>query len=176
MIENDVNSSLYIQIIQHNANRLKESMYSCLESAVQNKTDFILLQESWIASDNISTISHNAYYCILSSCLSSIRSRVVVYARKNSYFKYCLRTDLTSDADIMILDISSSNIDTFQLINIYNEKDQSAKMIENTLLKEFWKILTLQVKLWLLMISTHIIADEIQKFKVQLELTTWFHD
>jgi len=29
---------------------------------------------------------------------------------------------LTSDSDIIIIDVSSSNINTFQIINIYNEK------------------------------------------------------
>ena len=35
---------------------------------------------------------------------------------------YCQRTDLTSDSDIIILNISGLNIETFQIINIYNEK------------------------------------------------------
>jgi len=35
---------------------------------------------------------------------------------------YCQRIDLTSDSDIIIIDVSSSNINSFQIINIYNEK------------------------------------------------------
>jgi len=46
---------------------------------------------------------------------------------------------LTSDSDIIIIDISSSNINTFQIINIYNEKsldldsDQSNYTVKRSL-------------------------------------------
>lgn len=141
MIEHLDRTSSNIQFIQHNANRRLEHMYSCIETAVQDKVDFVLMQESFINSDNTSTMSHHSFYCILSSCSSDIRPRVAIYARKNSQFNYCLRTDLTSDADIMILDISDLNIDTFQLINIYNERDQTEeteqKYTFDRILKDF---------------------------------------
>src|SRR5204863_4755686 len=73
------------------------------------------------AVDNITIISHAAYYCILSNS-QNIRSRVAIYARKQANLTYCQRTDLISDSDIIIIDVSSSNINTFQIINIYNEK------------------------------------------------------
>jgi hypothetical protein len=114
-----------IKIIQHNVNRNFSCMHSCLESAIQNKIDFVLMQEPALLDDNRTTISHNAYYCILPECSSSKRPRVAIYTRKNSSYQYCVRRDLTSDSDILILDVSGLNINTFQLINIYNQKDQS---------------------------------------------------
>src|SRR4030095_2216478 len=47
---------------------------------------------------------------------------VAIYARKLSNYQFCHKTDLTDNTDIIIMDISGSDIDTFQIINIYNEK------------------------------------------------------
>src|SRR5690625_1421671 len=121
-----------INIIQHNVNRNFSCMHSCLETATRNKVDFVLLQESVLLDDNQTTISHSAYYFILSECSTSKRSRVAIYARKNSLFHYCLRSDLTTDSDILILDVSGLNIDTFHLINIYNQKDQANDDVQSS--------------------------------------------
>ena len=113
-----------ISILQHNTNKSLIIMQSCLEIAIESCIDFILIQEPWIAFDNNITISisHPAYYCILPNSYNNIRPRVAIYARKQSNYQFCHRTDLTDDTDIIIMDISGSDIDTFQIINIYNEK------------------------------------------------------
>src|SRR5947207_8866102 len=97
-----------ISIMQHNTARTSDIMYSCLETAVNQAIDFVLIQESSIRfENNIATIvSHSAYYYILSTCSNNIRSRVVIFTRKLSNYKFCHRTDLTSDSDIIIIDIS----------------------------------------------------------------------
>ena len=98
-------------------------MYSCLEIAIKSSIDFVLIQESWIAFNNnaVFTISHLSYYCILSNTLD-IRPRVAIFARKLVNYQFCYRTDLTSDSDMIIIDVSDEDIETFQVINIYNEK------------------------------------------------------
>jgi hypothetical protein len=53
---------------------------------------------------------------------TKIRPRVTVFARKKSRFQFIKRTNLNSDADMIIVNISGSEIETFQIINIYNEK------------------------------------------------------
>jgi ribonuclease HI len=110
-----------ISILQHNTWRKTHVMHSCLEIAIKSHTDFVLIQEPWIASDNTTTISHAAYYCILPNS-SNTRPRVAIFARKQSKFTFCHRTDLTTDSDIIIIDVSEPDIETFQIINIYNEK------------------------------------------------------
>ena len=42
--------------------------------------------------------------------------------KKQSVYKFCQRIDLTADFDIIIINVSGPNIETFQIINIYNEK------------------------------------------------------
>ena len=111
-----------ISILQHNAAKMKEAMYSILETATRFLVDFVILQEPWIAKDNISTISQSAYYCILPTISNNIRPRVAIYARKQSRYSFCHRTDLTADTDIIIIDVSGPDIETFQIINIYNER------------------------------------------------------
>ena len=70
-----------MQFIQHNVNRNPHIMHTCLNYAIELKTDFILFQEPYIAKDNITTISHSAFYCIMPAT-QNIRSRVMIFARK----------------------------------------------------------------------------------------------
>src|SRR5919108_2872176 len=110
-----------VSILQHNTARTDVYMHSCLQTALEFSIDFVLIQEPYITKYN-TTVSHPAYYCILSSIINNIRPRVAIYARKQSSYSYCHRTDLTESSDIIIINVSGSNIETFQIINIYNEK------------------------------------------------------
>jgi hypothetical protein len=97
-------------------------MYSCLEMAFKANIDFVLIQEPWIARDNIGTVSHPAYISILPTRKEEIRPRVAIFARKNTPYSYIARPDIIIDSDILILQISGSGIKSFQFINLYNEK------------------------------------------------------
>ena len=121
-----------IEIMQYNTARSIPIMHSCLESAFQAKTDFLLIQEPWIAEDNKGTISHPAFESILPQ-KQDIRPRVIIYIRKASIYKYCARPDIISDSDIIILNISGPGVKDFQLINIYNERSLSPNNEEWTL-------------------------------------------
>ena len=94
-----------ISILQHNTARTPIIMHSCLEIAIKSCIDFVLIQEPWIAFDNNAAIiiSHSAYYCILPNSYNNIRSRVTIYARKQSNYQFCHRIDLTNDTDIIII-------------------------------------------------------------------------
>src|SRR5438552_19087705 len=120
-----MNSHSKISIMSHNIAKTSDIMHSCLETAVKQAIDFVLIQEFSIKFENniVITVFHSAYYCILSTFSDNIRFRVAVFARKLSNYKFCYRTDLISDSDIIIIDVSDSNIKTFQIINIYNEKN-----------------------------------------------------
>ena len=113
-----------MQFIQYNVNRNSHIMHTCLNYAIELKTDFILFQESFIARNNITTISYSAFYCII-LFIQNIRPRVMIFARKQSRFNFCLRSDICTDSDILIIDIidKTNNFSkTIQVINIYNEK------------------------------------------------------
>jgi hypothetical protein len=68
------------------------------------------------------TVFYPAYISILPSRKEGIRSRVVIFVRKNTPYSYTARPDISNDSDILILQISGLEISPFQLINIYNEK------------------------------------------------------
>ena len=100
-------------------------MVTCLELGIELYSDFILFQEPWIDQNTLTTISHPAYNVILPEQpdpTNRVRPRVAIFHRKLSKFQFCQRTDLTSDSDLLILDILGSEIPDLQLINIYNEK------------------------------------------------------
>src|SRR6266496_2185268 len=93
-----------ILFLQHNTNTNSHVMHTCLEYGIENQIDYILFQEPWFAKDNITTISHYAYYCIVPE-YQNIRSRVVIFARKQSRYQFCLRSDICSDSDLLVIDI-----------------------------------------------------------------------
>src|SRR5947208_16792263 len=119
MLKNDK-----ILFLQHNSNTNAHIMHTCLEYSIENQIDYILFQESWFAKNNITIISHYAYYCIVSE-YQNIRSRVIIFVRKQSRYQFCLRSDICSDSDLLVINIINkikSFTEIIQLINIYNEK------------------------------------------------------
>ena len=56
-------------------------MHTCLDYAIKLKIDFIFFQEPYIAKNDITTISHSVFYCIMLTT-QNIRSRVMIFARK----------------------------------------------------------------------------------------------
>src|SRR5438034_6364501 len=113
-----------ILFLQHNVNTNSHNMHTYLKYEIKNQIDYILFQESWFAKDNITTISHSAYYYIVPE-YQDIRSRVIIFARKQSRYQFCLRLDIYSDSNLLVIDIidkTKSFPETIQLINIYNEK------------------------------------------------------
>src|SRR5205809_2884166 len=118
-----MNSHSKISIMQHNTAKTSDIMHSCLETAVKQAINFVLIQEFSIRFENniAITVFYSVYHCILSTYSYNIKSRVAIFAKKLSNYKFCHRTDLTTDSDIIIINVSDSNVKTFQIINIYNE-------------------------------------------------------
>src|SRR6266536_1038015 len=117
----NISNHFKISIMQHNCARITANMHTCLEIGLERNIDFILVQEPWIARDNIYTISHTAYHTILPE-FCYVRPKIAVFAKKNSIHQFCYRSDLCKDSDIIILDILNSEIPDFQIMNVYNEK------------------------------------------------------
>src|SRR5439155_13329268 len=131
-----------IQFIQHNANKSSHIMHTCLDYAIELKTHFILFQEPYVARDNVTTISHSAFYYVMPST-QNIRPRVMIFARKQSRFDFYLRLDICLDNDILIIDITDktgSFSETIQLINIYNEKSLKEDCNEYTMQRKLHQI------------------------------------
>lgn len=132
-----------ILFLQHNANGCSHYMHTCLDHGLELKLDFILFQHSFIARDNITTISHSAYYCIIPD--TKLRPRIMIFARKQSRFDFCLRSDLCLDNDCLIIDISNktkSFSETIRLINIYNEKSLQENCNEYTVQRLLHQIIS----------------------------------
>src|SRR6266536_2479708 len=117
----NISKHFKISFMQHNCARNTANMYTYLEIGLERNIDFILVQEPWIAQDNIYTISHTAYHTILPE-FCDVRFRVAVFAKKDLIHQFCYRSDLYKDSDIIILDILNSEIPDFQIRNVYNEK------------------------------------------------------
>ena len=117
----NISNYFKISIMQHNCARNTANIHIYLEIGLERNIDFILVQELWIAQDNIYIIFHTAYYIILSE-FYDVRPRVAVFAKKDLIHQFCYRSDLCKDSDIIILDILNSEIPDFQIMNFYNEK------------------------------------------------------
>src|SRR5436190_13767845 len=127
MLDDKENNAFRIQFMQQNVDKNSSKMHTCLQIDLKLNINFVLFQESFINTDSMTTISHSAYYCIMSES-EKIRPRVMIFAKKNSRFQFCQRSDICSDTDILIIDINdslNSNAEIIQLTNIYNEKSLS---------------------------------------------------
>src|SRR6266511_2883644 len=117
----NISNHFKISIMQHNCARKTANIHTYLEIGLERNIDFILIQEPWIARDNIYIISHTTYRTILPE-FCDVRPRVAVFAKKDLIHQFCYRSDLCKDNNIIILNILNSEIPDFQIINIYNEK------------------------------------------------------
>ncbi len=68
--------------MQHNCARNTANMYIYLEICLERNIDFILVQELWIAQDNIYIISYIIYHTILPE-FCDVRSGVAVFVKKD---------------------------------------------------------------------------------------------
>ena len=85
---NEISSK--IQFLQKNIDRNPHKMHTCLEIGLELKMNYILFQEPYIDMNTKTTISHSTYYCIiLKNENENIKSRVMIFAKKNSRFQFC---------------------------------------------------------------------------------------
>ena len=114
-----------IRIVQHNCARSINVMHSCLNSSKDN-ADIVLFQESWIANDNKSTVSHPAFTSLLPTSNNKFRPRTMAFISKTKQNLVCTpRSDISMNSDLQAISISSSEFSDILLLNIYNEKSQS---------------------------------------------------
>ncbi len=130
---------LNIQILQHNCARSTQIMHACMKFA-KNKTDIVILQESWMKDENI-TISHSSFICIKSNVQNTC-VRILIFVAKNiKKFTCTSRLDIVNSEDMQAISIVNNKIQKkILLFNIYNEKSQNADneqlyMIERELAK-----------------------------------------
>src|SRR6266516_7346941 len=91
-----------IQFLQQNVDKNNNKMHTYLQIELKLNIDFILFQESFVNTNSMTTISHLAYYCIMSES-EKIRSKIIIFAKKNSRFQFCQRLDICSDINILII-------------------------------------------------------------------------
>ncbi len=85
MLDDKENNASRIQFMQQNVDKNGSKMHTCLQIDLELTIDFILFQESFINTNLMTTISHSAYYYIMSES-EKIRSRVMIFAKKSSRF------------------------------------------------------------------------------------------
>ena len=120
-----------IHILQHNCARSTNVMQSCLNSAI-NTADIILFQEPWIGRDNITTVSHPVFTCLIPATSNDCRPRVAAFIFKTKVQLVCTpRPDITMDLDIQALSILAPGLKDTLLLNIYNEKNLQSDLQQN---------------------------------------------
>ncbi len=114
-------------------------MHACMKFA-KNKTDIVILQESWMKDENI-TISHSSFICIKSN-VQNTHVKVLIFVAKNAKKFTCTsRSDIVNSEDMQAISIANNKIQReILLFNIYNKKSQNADdeqlyMIERELAK-----------------------------------------
>src|SRR6266487_5052844 len=105
----NISNHFKISIIQHNCARNTVNMHTYLEIGLERNINFILVQEPWIAQNNIYIISHTAYHTILPE-FCDVRPRVAIFVKKDLIYQFCYKSDLYKDSNIIILDILNLEI------------------------------------------------------------------
>ncbi len=112
---------LNIWILQHNCARSMQIMHACMKFA-KNKTDIVILQESWMRDKNI-TISHSSFICIKSNVQNTC-IKILIFITKNAKKFTCIsRSNIVNSEDMQAISIANNKIQReIFLFNIYNEK------------------------------------------------------
>src|SRR4030095_8614320 len=90
------NTTSKIEFLQQNVDKNGSKMHTCLQTALELNIDFVLFQEPYVNTDTMTTISHSAFYYVMSES-EKIRPRVLIFAKKKSRFQFCQRSDICSD-------------------------------------------------------------------------------
>ena len=113
-----------ISFLQHNVGKRQEVQQTLLELAFAKRTDLVLIQEpsAWLDSREGVWFSfpHPSYSIVLPK--SDKRPRTAIYIRTEAAIKHKQRDDLSTDNDLLVLEISGPT-ERFLLLNIYNEKE-----------------------------------------------------
>ncbi len=114
-------------------------MHACMKFA-KNKTDIVILQESWMKDENITILLSSFIY--IKSNVQNTYVRVLIFIAKNAKkFTCTLRLNIVNSEDMQAISIANNKIQReILLFNIYNEKSQNADdeqlyMIERKLAK-----------------------------------------
>ena len=116
-----------------------------LELAFAKRTDLVLIQEPSVWLDSREGVwfsfPHPSYSLVLPK--SDKRPRTAIYIRTEAAIKHKQRDDLSTDNDLLVLEISGPT-ERFLLLNIYNEKElaedsttqqQGVRTVERALLR-----------------------------------------
>ncbi|KAJ7152581.1 hypothetical protein C8R43DRAFT_886138, partial [Mycena crocata] len=125
---------------QLNINRKSSATHAILNRHVKN-LDIIFLQEpSWarIGTDDrgdpiIGPIGHASWIPVLP--MASIPAggpppRVMTYYKNRPDFTVTLRSDITQDLDIQVLDVAQPGAPTITFVNVYNDNKQRVPAVE----------------------------------------------
>ena len=140
-----------VKVIQLNVGRKQGAHYSILEQATSLRVDIVALQEPYMPRIS----SSDSSYWITPSApsfdplpplpnyrLSPNRPRVFTYIRKGAGLEVSPRYDLFNDPDIQAFEVKKGNLESFLVINCYNEKEQGveASRAQTTLSRALLKI------------------------------------
>jgi hypothetical protein len=113
-----------ISFLQHNVGKRQEVQQTLLELAFAKRTDLVLIQEPSVWLDSREGVwfsfPHPSYSLVLPK--SDKRPSTAIYVRTEAAIKYKQREDLSTDGDLLVLEISGPT-ERFLLLNIYNEKE-----------------------------------------------------
>ncbi len=122
-------NTLNIRILQHNCARSTQIMHACMKFA-KNKTDIIILQESWMRDENI-TILHSLFICIKSN-VQNTWVRVLIFVAKNAKkLTWTSRSDIVNSEDMQAISIANNKIQMKFYCLIFITKSHKMQMTSN---------------------------------------------
>lgn len=122
------------KVLQANLNRSAPATESALQMAIELKIDLLVIQEPRILHQSIPegnysnarSIAHPSFSQILPASLE-FRPRTLVYVAKSFKPLVTISSSSPKDSDLLVIDIIEGQ-SKIQLLNIYNESDQSTQL------------------------------------------------
>jgi hypothetical protein len=113
--------------MSHNMNRSTTALTTLLNTAGPT-TDIVLMQEVNI-KDPRYAITHPDFLLLLPShAYHKVTHTAMYVSRLNPHIQVTPRLDVSRDPDLQVLDVSTTLIPSFYLLNIYNECDPRTKI------------------------------------------------
>jgi ribonuclease HI len=126
--EPPLRQQLSCRILQYNVNRNNDCMHALLSSDIHTNYDIIIVQEPWwsVINNEHRTVQSASWLRILPCTnLGNSRPRVATFVNVGStHISVNHRTDIFDHPDIQALAVTVGTSYTFNLINVYNQRNQ----------------------------------------------------
>jgi hypothetical protein len=120
-------SAATLRIVSHNTNRSITALTTLLNTAGPT-TDIVLMQEVNVNDPRYATTHPDFLLLLPPRAHHKVTATAAYVSHLNPHIRVTPRPDVSGDPDLQVLEVSTTLIPSFYLLNIYNERDPRTKI------------------------------------------------